>query len=163
MEGKAQSQEVRKGENVERENQLKGTTSRRVPHLEKEMDQMRRAMEEIRENMIRMNHVNGLIHRTDSPFIASINSHPLPSKFKMPSLDSYNGTHDLCDHIATFKTTMHLQGVLDEIMCRAFHTTLKGQNECGLAKYLRTPLVLLKSWVNHSKIHSGSLLPKLVS
>ena len=27
--------------------------------------------------------------------------------------------------IATFKTMMHLQGVLDEIMCRAFHTTLK--------------------------------------
>ena len=44
----------------------------------------------------------------------------------MPSLDSYDGMRDLFDHIATFKTTMHLQGVLDEIMCRAFPTTLKG-------------------------------------
>ena len=44
----------------------------------------------------------------------------------MPSLDSYDGTRDLFDHIATFKTTMLLQGVLDEIMCRAFPTTLKG-------------------------------------
>ena len=76
--------------------------------------------------MRRMNHVDDLVHQTDSTFIASINSHPLPSKFKMPSLDSYNGTRNPCDHIATFKTTIHLQGVPNEIMCRAFPTTLKG-------------------------------------
>ena len=57
-----------------------GVLLHRVPHLEKEMDQMRRAMDEMRENMRRTNHVNDLIHRIDSPFIASINSHPLPSK-----------------------------------------------------------------------------------
>ena len=83
-------------------------------------------MDEMRENMRRTNHVDDLVHRTNSPFITSINSHPLPSKFKMPSLDSYNGMCDPCDHIATFKTTMHFQGVSDEIMCRAFPTTLKG-------------------------------------
>ena len=44
----------------------------------------------------------------------------------MPLLDSYDGTRDPCEHIATFKTTMHLQGVLEEIMCRAFPTILKG-------------------------------------
>ena len=72
------------------------------------------------------NHVDDLIHMIDSPFIASITNHPLCSKFKMPTLDSYGGTHDPCNHIATFKTTMHLQGVSDEIMCKAFSTTLKG-------------------------------------
>ena len=56
----------------------------------------------------------------------SINSHPLPPKFKIPSLNSYDGTCDPFDHIATFKTTMHLQRVLDEIMCGVFPTTLKG-------------------------------------
>ena len=83
-------------------------------------------MHEMRENMRRANPIEDLVHWTDSPFMASINGHPLPLKFKMPSLDSYDGTYDTCDHIATFKTTMHLQGVLDEIMCRAFLTTLKG-------------------------------------
>ena len=129
MEGQTQSQEARERENVKHENHSKGTispVSRRVPHLEKEMDQMRRAMDEMRENMRRTNHVDDLVHRTDSPFITSINSHPLPSKFKMLALDLYDGTHDPCDHIVTFKTMMHLQGVLDEIMCRAFPTTLKG-------------------------------------
>ena len=90
------------------------------------MDQMRKAMDEMRENMRRENPVEYLVHRTDSPFTASINSHPFPPKFKMPFLDSYDGTRDPFDHIATFKTTMHLQGVPDKILCRAFPTTLKG-------------------------------------
>ena len=80
----------------------------------------------MRENMRRTSYVDDLVHRTDSPFIASINSHPLPSKFKILSLDSYDGMRDLCDHIATLKTIMHLQTVSDEIMCKAFLTTLKG-------------------------------------
>ena len=90
------------------------------------MDQTKKVMDEMRENMRRTNLVEDLVHRIDSPFTASINGHPLPPKFKMPSLDSYDGIRDSFDHIATFKTTMHLQGVLDEIMCRAFLTTLKG-------------------------------------
>ena len=69
--------------------------------------------------MRRANHVDDLVHKTDSPFIASITSHRLPSKFKMPTLDSYDGTRDPYDYIATFKTTMHLQSVPDEIMCVA--------------------------------------------
>ena len=79
----------------------------------------------MKENMRRANPIEYLVHRTDSPFMASINGHPLPSKFKLPSLDSYDGTRDPFDHIATFKTTMHLQEVPNEIMCRAFPTTLK--------------------------------------
>ncbi|XP_030963881.1 uncharacterized protein LOC115985047 [Quercus lobata] len=75
-----------------------------------------------------------LHERTDSPFTTSINGHPLPSKFKLPSLDSYDGTRDPFDHIATFKTTMHLQGVPDEIMCRAFPTTLKGSARVWFSK-----------------------------
>ena len=87
---------------------------------------MRKVMDEMRENIRRANPVEDLVHRTDSPFTASINSHLLPPKFKIPSLDSYDGMRDPFNHIATFKTTMHLQGVLDEIMCRTFPTTLKG-------------------------------------
>ena len=90
------------------ESQSRGTTSRRVPHLEREIDYMRKVIDEMRENMRRTNLVEDLLHHTDSPFIASINGHPLPPKFKMPSLDSYDGARDPFDYIATFKTTMHL-------------------------------------------------------
>ena len=114
------------GRSAELESQSRGTIPRRVPQLEREMDQMKKVMDEMTENMRRTNLVEDLVHQTDFPFTASINGHPLPPKFKIPSLDSYDGMHDPFDHIATFKTTMHLQGVPDEIMCRAFPTTLKG-------------------------------------
>ena len=95
---------------------------------------MRKVMDEMRENMRRVNPVEDLVHRTDSPFTALINGHPLLTKFKMPSLDSYDGMRDPFDHIATFKTTMHLQGVPDEILCRAFLTTLKGPARVWFSK-----------------------------
>ena len=106
IEGHTQSQEDRR--NAEPESKSRGTNSQRVPHLEKEMEQMRKVMDEMRENMRRVNPVDDLVHRTDSPFTALINGHLLPTKFKMPSLDSYDGMRDPFDHIATFKTTMHL-------------------------------------------------------
>uniref|UniRef100_A0A2N9GG66 RNase H type-1 domain-containing protein n=1 Tax=Fagus sylvatica TaxID=28930 RepID=A0A2N9GG66_FAGSY len=67
-----------------------------------------------------------LVHRIDSPFIEAIISFPLPSKFRMPSLENFDGTKDPLDHLESFKTMMCLQRVPDEIMCRAFPTTLKG-------------------------------------
>ena len=98
------------------------------------MDQMRKVMDEMRENMRRANPMEDLVYRTDSPFTTSINGHPLPPKFKMLSLDSYDGTRDPFNHIATFKITMHLQRVPNEIMCRAFPTTLKGPARVWFSK-----------------------------
>ena len=70
--------------------------------------------------------LDDLVHQTDSPFTTSVNSFPLSSKFRMPQIESYDGAKDPLDHLKSFKTLMHLQGVVDEIMCRAFPTTLKG-------------------------------------
>ena len=70
--------------------------------------------------------LDDLVNRIDSPFTASVNSFPLPHKFCMPQIDSYDGVKDPLDHLETFKTLMHLQGVADEIMCKAFPTMLKG-------------------------------------
>ena len=105
-----------------------------MPHLKEGMDQMKKVMEEMKENMRRANPIEDLVHRIDSPFTASINDHPLPPKFILPSLNSYDGTRDPFDHIATFKTTIHLQGVPDEIMCRAFPTTLNGPTRVWFGK-----------------------------
>ena len=69
--------------------------------------------------------LDDLVNRTDSPFTTSVNSFPLPQKFRMPQIENYDGVKDPLDHLETFNTLMHLQGVLDEIMCRAFPTTLK--------------------------------------
>ena len=66
-----------------------------------------------------------LVNQTDSSFTTSVNSFPLPHKFRMPQIDSYDGVKDPLDHLETFKTLMHLQEVADEIMCRVFPMTLK--------------------------------------
>ena len=99
-----------------------------LPPIVVEMQAMKEHME------VMMNALKGrvssdlddLVNRTDSLFTASINSFPLPHKFRMPQIDSYDGVKNPLDHLETFKTLMHLQGVADEIMCRAFPTTLKG-------------------------------------
>ncbi|XP_075663009.1 uncharacterized protein LOC142632508 [Castanea sativa] len=52
----------------------------------------------------------------------------------MSSLDSYDRTRDPCDHKTGFKITMHLQGVPNKIMCRAFPTTLKGPAQVWFSK-----------------------------
>ena len=119
------------------------------------MDQMRKVMVKIRENMRRANPVQDLVHQIDSPFTASINNHPLPPKFKMPSLDLYDGTRDPFDYIATFKTTMHFQGVPDEIMCRAFPTTLKGPTQVWFSKI---PLNTVSSFEELSKLFVNNFI-----
>ena len=72
------------------------------------------------------NNLNELVHQTGSPFTAPITSFPLPPKFQMPQIKAYDGSKDSLDHLESFETLMHLQGVADEIMCQAFPTTLKG-------------------------------------
>ena len=70
--------------------------------------------------------LDDLVHRIDSPFTASVTLFPLPPKFRMLQVETYDGSKDLLDHLESFKTLMHLQGMPNEIMCKAFPTTLKG-------------------------------------
>ncbi|XP_075645639.1 uncharacterized protein LOC142616732 [Castanea sativa] len=73
----------------------------------------------------------------------------------MPSLDSYDGMRDPFDHIVTFKTTMHLQGVPDEIMCRAFPTTLKGPMRVWFSKI---PPNIVSSFEELSKLFVNNFI-----
>ena len=78
--------------------------------------------------------LDDLIHRIDSPFIMIVNSFPLPPKFRMLQVENYDGSKDSLDHLESFKTLMHLQGISDEIMCKAFPTTLKGPARVWFSK-----------------------------
>ena len=42
------------------------------------------------------------------------------------SSEAYDESKDPLDHLESFETIMHLQGVPDKIICRAFPTMLKG-------------------------------------
>ena len=90
-------------------------------NIRKDMDDLKSAMKDKgRKNL------DGMIRRTDSPFITEVLNRPLPPKFCLPQLESYDDSKDPYDHIESFKTLMLLEITLDEVMCRAFLTTLKG-------------------------------------
>ena len=92
------------------------------PPIVAEMQAMKEQME-VMMNALKgrvSNDLDDLVNRTDSPFTTSVNSFPLPQ------IESYDRVKDPLDHLETFKTLMHLQGVPDENMCRAFPKTLKG-------------------------------------
>ena len=94
------------------ENELRNTR--------KEMDELKSAMKDKGgENL------DGMIRRMDSPFITEVLNRTLPPKFRLPQLESYDGSKDPLDHIESFKTLMLLQITPDEVMCKAFPTTMK--------------------------------------
>ena len=51
--------------------------------------------------------LDDLVHRSDSPFTTSVTSFPLPPKFHMPQMESYDGSKDPLNHLVSFKTLMH--------------------------------------------------------
>ena len=114
----------------------------------KEMDELKSAMKDKGgENL------DGMIQRTDSPFTNEVLNRPLPPKFCLPQLNSYDGAKDPLNHIESFKTLMLLQMTPDEVMCRAFLTTLKGTARVWFSKIPLGTIVdfeqLSKGFVRH--------------
>ncbi|XP_052117582.1 uncharacterized protein LOC127747577 [Arachis duranensis] len=61
-----------------------------------------------------------------TPFHRSILEVRLPKHFDKPSDMRYDGTQDPLEHLTTFEARMNLEGVGDEVRCRAFPVTLAG-------------------------------------
>ena len=53
-----------------------------------------------------LNTVEVLVTRTDSPFTRAVMHAPLPPKFKMLTIDMFDGTRDPLDHLETYKALM---------------------------------------------------------
>ncbi|XP_071926285.1 uncharacterized protein [Coffea arabica] len=64
---------------------------------------------------------------TPSPFIPDIEDYPLPAKFKIPSMKSYDATTDPEDHLFAFLTQMRLQTAADAVRCKTFPMFLEGK------------------------------------
>ena len=98
------------------------------PHIVAKMQMIKELMD-LMMNALRglvSSDLDDLVHRTNSPFTTSVNSFPLPPKFQMPQVENYDENKDPLDYLKSFKTLMHIKGILNEIMCKAFPTTLKG-------------------------------------
>ena len=85
------------------------------------MDELKNTMKEkTTKNLDKM------VKRTNSPFTTKVMECPLPPKFRLPQLESYDDLKDSLDHITTFKMTLSLQQTTDEIVCQSFPMILKG-------------------------------------
>ena len=87
--------------------------------------------------------MDALVRQTESPFTIEVLHFPLPAKFRMPQIETFDGTKDPVDHLNTYKNQMELHGYQDPVRCRAFTITLKGP---ALAWFNRLPPSLIASF-----------------
>ena len=87
--------------------------------------------------------MDALVQQTESPFMAGVLHFPLPTKFRMPQIETFDGMKDPVDHLNTYKNQMELHGYHDPVRCRAFAITLKGP---ALAWFNRLPPSLISSF-----------------
>uniref|UniRef100_A0A2N9GTA9 Reverse transcriptase domain-containing protein n=1 Tax=Fagus sylvatica TaxID=28930 RepID=A0A2N9GTA9_FAGSY len=100
----------------------------RAAKLEEELKEMREQMKEMKSQVKAKaaRNLDMLVHRSESPFTKRVDEYPLPAKFKVPQLETFDGFKDPLDYLDSFRTIMRLHGVSDEIMCRTFPTNLRG-------------------------------------
>uniref|UniRef100_A0A2N9H4D6 RNase H type-1 domain-containing protein n=1 Tax=Fagus sylvatica TaxID=28930 RepID=A0A2N9H4D6_FAGSY len=100
----------------------------RAAKPEEELKEMREQMKEMKSQVRAKaaKNLDMLVHRSESPFTKRIDEYPLPAKFKVPQLETFDGFKDPLDYLDSFRTIMRLHGVSDEIMCRTFPTNLRG-------------------------------------
>ena len=67
------------------------------------MDELRSAIKEKTKRS-----VDRLVRATYSPFTAVVLECPMPSKFRLPQLEPFDGLKDPQDHLNTFKMTLGL-------------------------------------------------------
>ena len=87
------------------------------------------------------------MQQTESPFTVGVLHFPLPAKFRMPQIETFNRTKDPIDHLITYKNQMELHGYQDPIRCIAFAITLKGP---ALAWFNRLPPFSISSFIELS-------------
>ena len=68
------------------------------------MDELRSAIKEKTERS-----VDRLVRAIDSPFTTAVLECPMPPKFRLLQLESFDGLKDPQDHLNTFKMTLGLQ------------------------------------------------------
>ena len=87
------------------------------------------------------------VQQTKSPFTAGVLHFPFPVKFRMPKIETFDGTKDPIDHLNTYKNQMELHGYQDPVRCRAFTITLKVPT---LAWFNRLPPSSISSFIELS-------------
>ena len=87
--------------------------------------------------------MDALVQQIESPFTARVLHFPLPEKFRMPHIETFDRTKDPVDHLNTYKNQMELHECQDPVRCRAFSIKLKGP---ALTWFNKLPLSSISSF-----------------
>ncbi|RWW88972.1 hypothetical protein BHE74_00002140 [Ensete ventricosum] len=92
-------------------------SSESADSLKEQVRQVHQRLDEVQKEVLKSKGEIGESSKGDSPFTPEIQDKPLSASFRLPTLELYDGSSDLIEHIAAFRAQM----------CRAFPTTLRGQ------------------------------------
>ncbi|RZR91513.1 hypothetical protein BHM03_00019637 [Ensete ventricosum] len=92
----------------------------------REFRQVNQRLDEVQRDFVRSKEEVGETTKGGSPFAPEILDKPIPSSFRLLTLEPYDGSIDPTEHVAAFKAQMALYDTSDALMCRTFPMTLYG-------------------------------------
>ena len=111
------------GGNKETRKDKEGESSTSIPSLE-DAQITQKVEQVIQKAKTGLRKEDECILEATSPFISRIMKTEIPTKFKVPQLDQYDGMGDPITHISSFRIKMMLQNINNGILCRVFPSTL---------------------------------------
>ncbi|GKU96885.1 hypothetical protein SLEP1_g10067 [Rubroshorea leprosula] len=86
-------------------------------------------------------------HAADSiphPLNTNITLEPYPAGFRIPQLETYDGTKDPNDHLHAFYSCMQAQNTSNALMCKIFPSTLRGNARTWLIRKTTSEFMRVK-------------------
>ncbi|XP_020678315.1 uncharacterized protein LOC110096621 [Dendrobium catenatum] len=103
----------------------------------------------VREEFPRGNVRHALRQRNfqeSSPLTEAIIQHPIPVGFKVPNVESYDGTTEPYEHIDYYRTIMHIQRASDALLCQFVANRRIAKDSSHLSRIRQNELESLKDY-----------------